>query len=51
MDVVKAYEFHAHSYRVKPMDFTQFTQLMERFGYYWLAWDQRPTLMPIPDPR
>ena len=42
IDMVKAYEFHANSYLVKPMDFTQFTQLMEMFGYYWLAWNQRP---------
>ena len=42
MDLVKAYEFHANSYLVKPMDFTQFSQRLETFGYYWLAWNQCP---------
>jgi CheY-like chemotaxis protein len=41
-DVIKAYGFHANSYLVKPVDFTQFSQLMETFGYYWLAWNQYP---------
>ena len=41
-DMVKSYDRHANSYLVKPVDFTQFTQLMETFGYYWLAWNQYP---------
>ena len=41
-DMVKAYEHHANSYLVKPVDFSQFTKLMEVFGYYWLAWNQHP---------
>lgn len=41
-DMVKAYESHANSYLVKPVDFMQFTKLMETFGYYWLAWNQYP---------
>ncbi len=41
-DMVRAYDCHANSYLVKPVDFTQFTQLMETFGYYWLAWNQYP---------
>lgn len=41
-DMVRAYDSHANSYLVKPVDFTQFTQLMETFGYYWLAWNQYP---------
>ncbi|MBI5818189.1 MAG: response regulator [Verrucomicrobia bacterium] len=41
-DMVRAYNSHANSYLVKPVDFTQFTQLMETFGYYWLAWNQYP---------
>ena len=41
-DVIKAYDHHANSYLVKPVDFTQFNQLMEAFGYYWLAWNQSP---------
>jgi CheY-like chemotaxis protein len=42
VDVVKAYKYHANSYLVKPIDFTQFVQLMETFGYYWVAWNQHP---------
>jgi CheY-like chemotaxis protein len=41
-DMVKAYNNHANSYLVKPVDFTQFSQLMETFGFYWLAWNQNP---------
>jgi DNA-binding response OmpR family regulator len=45
-DMVKAYGHHANSYLVKPVDFTQFTKLMEVFGYYWLAWNQIPIEHP-----
>ena len=41
-DVVKAYDRHANSYLVKPVDFPQFVSLMESLGYYWLAWNQNP---------
>ena len=41
-DVVKAYDRHANSYLVKPVDFPQFVSLMESLGYYWLAWNQKP---------
>ena len=41
-DMAKAYEYHANSYLVKPVDFTQFSKLMETFGYYWVAWNQYP---------
>lgn len=42
IDKVKAYAAHANSYLVKPVDFTQFTELMTAFGYYWVAWNQYP---------
>ena len=42
IDMAKAYEYHANSYLVKPVDFAQFTELMKTFGYYWLAWNQLP---------
>ena len=32
-DMAKAYEFHANSYLVKPVDFPQFLSLMETCGY------------------
>ncbi|OGR63997.1 MAG: two-component system response regulator [Elusimicrobia bacterium GWB2_63_22] len=42
LDIAKAYESHANSYLVKPVDFTKFTELLKTFGYYWLAWNQGP---------
>lgn len=48
-DMVKAYDLHANSYLVKPLDFVQFTELLATFGYYWLAWNQRPDSAPPPE--
>jgi len=45
-DVIKAYDLHANSYLVKPVDFTQFAELMETFDFYWLVWNQRPNIGP-----
>jgi CheY-like chemotaxis protein len=42
LDIAKAYEHHANSYLVKPVDFSQFTELLETLGYYWLAWNKKP---------
>ncbi len=42
MDVAKAYEYHANSYLVKPVNFEKFNQLMEDVGFYWLAWNCHP---------
>lgn len=41
-DMVRAYDNHANSYLVKPVDFSRFVELMETLGYYWLAWNQNP---------
>lgn len=41
-DVVKAYEAHANSYLVKPVDFDKFTNLMDELGFYWLGWNHYP---------
>ncbi|MBN2115855.1 MAG: response regulator [Anaerolineales bacterium] len=38
-DALRAYQQHANSYLVKPVDFHQFTQLMEELGVYWLVWN------------
>lgn len=43
-DVSSAYEQHANSYLVKPVDFAQFTQLMRDLGFYWLSWNYQPGL-------
>ncbi|WP_305043950.1 response regulator [Geoalkalibacter sp.] len=45
-DVAKAYEHHANSYLVKPVDFAQFVDLLGVIGYYWLVWNQNPQLRP-----
>lgn len=42
IDVHKAYEHHANSYLVKPLDFEKFTSLMDDLGFYWLAWNHYP---------
>jgi CheY-like chemotaxis protein len=42
IDRVKAYDCHANSYLVKPVDFMRFVELMKAFGYYWLAWNESP---------
>jgi CheY-like chemotaxis protein len=39
-DIAMAYEYHANSYVVKPMDFAKFKTLMEDLGYYWMIWNQ-----------
>ncbi|MFQ5571021.1 MAG: response regulator [Rhodothermales bacterium] len=41
-DVAQAYEQHANSFVVKPLDFDQFTRLMEELGFYWLDWNYHP---------
>ena len=41
-DMARAYDYHANSYLVKPVDFAQFAALMETLDYYWLAWNQYP---------
>ena len=40
-DIARAYELHANSYIVKPVDFLKFTELMEDLGYYWLGCNKR----------
>lgn len=35
-DRLKAYELHANSYLVKPVDAAKFTQLLNTFALYWL---------------
>lgn len=42
VDMVRAYNCHANSYLVKPLDHIRFIEMMETFGYYWLLWNQYP---------
>ncbi len=41
-DILRAYESHANSYLVKPLDLEQFVSLIDSLGYYWLVWN-KPT--------
>jgi CheY-like chemotaxis protein len=41
-DLAQAYDGHANSYLVKPVDFAKFTQLMTDLGFYWLGWNCFP---------
>lgn len=41
-DLHRAYDHHANSYLVKPVEFSKFIELMKNFGFYWLAWNSYP---------
>lgn len=47
-DLARAYQYHANSYLVKPVDFDKFNQLMDDLGFYWLGWNQYPWSEPAP---
>jgi CheY-like chemotaxis protein len=42
IDAARAYEYHANSFLVKPLDFDKFIRLMEDLGFYWLKWNYYP---------
>ena len=41
-DLAQAYDRHANSYIVKPLNFEGFTALMDDLGYYWQQWNYYP---------
>lgn len=41
-DVLRAYQYQANSYLVKPVGFAQFTEMIEAMSTYWLEWNRRP---------
>ena len=41
-DRAKAYEYHANSYVVKPVDFERFRQLVADLCLYWGVWNEPP---------
>jgi CheY-like chemotaxis protein len=45
-DLDQAYQNHANSYLVKPVDFKKFKQLMDDLGFYWLSWNKIPPVNP-----
>ncbi len=42
IDAARAYEYHANSFVVKPLDFERFAKLMDDLGFYWLKWNYYP---------
>jgi CheY-like chemotaxis protein len=40
LDMSKAYDLHANSYLVKPVDFDRFVALMRDVEGYWLRWNR-----------
>ena len=45
-DVAAAYDDHANSYLVKPLDLDTFQKLLNDMIFYWLAWNQPPPFEP-----
>ena len=43
-DVVESYKLGVNSYIVKPVNFEQFAESVQRMGYYWLLLNQPPKL-------
>ncbi len=41
-DLAQAYDRHANSYVIKPLDFEGFTALMDILGSYWRQWNYYP---------
>ena len=41
-DAAMAYEYHANSYLVKPMDYEEFKTMLDCVGYYWMSLNQDP---------
>lgn len=41
-DILRAYENHASSYLIKPVDFDKFMSLLDTFGFYWMVWNCYP---------
>ncbi|MFQ5401510.1 MAG: response regulator [Anaerolineae bacterium] len=42
-DIVESYELGVNSFITKPIDFVQFTETVQRLGYYWLLLNQVPS--------
>jgi CheY-like chemotaxis protein len=42
IDISKAYDYNVNSYLVKPLDFKQFSDMIETFGFYWVVWNRYP---------
>ena len=42
-DIVESYRLGVNSYIVKPVDFSQFTEVVQHLGMYWLVLNQPPS--------
>lgn len=42
-DLIRTYELGTNSFIVKPLDFAQFTQVVQQVGFYWLLLNEGPT--------
>jgi DNA-binding response OmpR family regulator len=40
-DRVRAYKLHANSYLAKPLDFSQFEQMIQDLKLYWCGWNEK----------
>jgi CheY-like chemotaxis protein len=40
-DIARAYDYHANSYLVKPVNFEEFIRMIDDLGHYWLGWNCR----------
>ena len=43
-DRARAYQDHANSYLVKPLDFNSFRKMVDDLSYYWGIWNQSAVL-------
>ncbi|NEP39715.1 MAG: response regulator [Okeania sp. SIO2H7] len=48
-DVVKSYRLGCNSYIRKPVDFTEFSELLKQVWVYWLDLNETPPTLKIPD--
>jgi CheY-like chemotaxis protein len=39
-DRLRAYRHHANSYLVKPLDYNQFSKMVDELGLYWGVWNR-----------
>lgn len=38
-DMARAYDYNANAYLTKPVDYEEFKNLMDDFGFFWLCWN------------